>query len=203
MMVRRQLVARDITDPCVLDALARVPREEFIPEEIRADAYADRALPLSDGQTISQPYIVALMSQALQATAGSRVLEVGTGSGYQAAVLARLGLQVYSIERHLNLHQKARETLDRLGHDRVQLQHGDGRMGWPSAAPFAGILVAAVGDVPPPDLLNQLEEGGRLVMPLRQASGEEVLVVIWQRDGEFLETPLLPVRFVPLQEGIG
>ena len=202
LMVRNQLVARGIQDPGVLQAMARVPREEFVPEPARRSAYDDGPLPLSGGQTISQPYMVARMTEELQLPAGGRVLDVGTGSGYQAAVLACMGAQVYSIERDRSLHDTARATLDRLGYPQVRLLHGDGRLGWLAAAPFAAILVAAVDDAPPADLLQQLRDGGRLVMPLRQVNGEEILVRIQRLADGFRQERLLPVRFVPLQPGL-
>ena len=202
MMVRNQLVARGITDPLVLDAMARVPREEFVPEKVRVNAYDDGPLPLSGGQTISQPFVVARMSEALQLTPGNRVLDVGTGSGYQAAVLAAMGVHVYSVERDRSLHLLARETLDRVGLEAVQLGHGDGHEGWPSAAPFAGILVAAVSDRAPAALLKQLLDGGRMVMPLRMEDGEEMLVLIHRQGEVYHREALLPVRFVPLQPGL-
>ena len=202
LMVRNQLVARGITDVRVLDAMARVPREEFVPAPVRPKAYDDGPLPLSGGQTISQPFVVARMTEALKLSPGNRVLDVGTGSGYQAVVLASMGVQVYSVERDHTLYQRARETLDRLGHEAVQLRHGDGRQGWPSAAPFAAILVAAVADAPPADLLGQLQDGGRMVMPLRMADGEEMLVLIHRQAEQYHHEQLLPVRFVPLQPGL-
>ncbi|MCZ6600331.1 MAG: protein-L-isoaspartate(D-aspartate) O-methyltransferase, partial [Acidobacteria bacterium] len=181
-----------------------VPREMFIPRSRRAAAYDDAPLPLAGGQTISQPYVVARMTEELGLRGDERVLEVGTGSGYQTAILARVAAAVYSMERDALLLERAREVLTRLGYDTVHLRHGDGRLGWPEMKPFGGILVAAVGREPPPALLAQLAPGARLVMPLKDPDAEdgEVLVRL-ERQGEgFRRTPLFPVRFVPLLAGI-
>ena len=202
-MVRHQLLARGMAPGPVLTAMAEVPREMFVPRSHRAAAYDDAPLPLAGGQTISQPYVVARMTEELALTGRERVLDVGTGSGYQAAILAHVAAEVYSIERDAHLLARARDALSLLGCHSVHLRHGDGRLGWPEKEPFGGILVAAVGKEPPPALLAQLAPGARLVMPLKDPEAEEgeVLVRLERHGDEFLRTPLFPVRFVPLQTG--
>jgi len=171
-MIEEQLQARGLDNPRVLDAVMAVPREHFVPEELVEFAYEDTPLPIAAGQTISQPYIVALMASALDLHPDDRVLEVGTGSGYAAAVLSRLARRVYTIERHEALADAARRVLERLGLDNVEVRHGDGTRGWPEQAPFQAIVVAAgsPADIPAP-LREQLAIGGRLVIP---AGGEDV-----------------------------
>jgi protein-L-isoaspartate(D-aspartate) O-methyltransferase len=186
-----QLVERGISDPRVLDAMARVPRELFVPARDRKRAYDDEALALSHGQTISQPFIVALICEALSLTGGDKVLDVGTGSGYQAAVLAELGTHVVSIERIRELAERARERLAEGGYD-VEVRIGDGSLGAPDRAPFDGIAVAAAAAAVPPALAEQLAPDGRLVLPL----GEHLVRVT--HDGV---EELAPARFVPLVTG--
>jgi len=194
-MVEGQLRGRDIHDPRVLDAMTRVPRHELVPEEQRANAYDDWALPIAEGQTISQPYIVALMSQLADVQPGDRVLEVGTGSGYQAAVLAAMGAEVYSIEIVESLATTARDQLKRLGY-RAEVRHGDGYAGWPEHAPFDAILITAAPPRIPKPLEDQLAVGGRLVVPVGTAA-QDLLVITRTPTG--LETRnVLPVRFVPM-----
>ena len=185
--------------PAVIAAMDRVERHEFVPEALRALAYEDRPLPIGYGQTISQPYIVALMTDLLEPTAGDRVLEIGTGSGYQAAVLAELGLEVYSIEIVPELGDEAAARLDRLGYDKVATRVGDGYYGWPERAPFDGLVVtAAAGHVPPP-LIEQLKPGGRMVIPVGEPYRVQQLVLVTKAaDGSLRSRQLLPVRFVPL-----
>jgi protein-L-isoaspartate(D-aspartate) O-methyltransferase len=185
--------------PAVIAAMDRVERHEFVPEALRALAYEDRPLPIGYGQTISQPYIVALMTDLLEPTAGDRVLEIGTGSGYQAAVLAELGLEVYSIEIVPELGDEAAARLDRLGYDKVATRVGDGYDGWPERALFDGLVVtAAAGHVPPP-LIEQLKPGGRMVIPVGEPFRVQHLVLITKAaDGTLRSRQLLPVRFVPL-----
>ena len=166
IMLRQHLKARGIGDPRVIDAMARIPRERFIDESLRAEAYADRALGIDCGQTISQPYIVALMTQALALRGDERVLEIGTGSGYQTAILAELAREVVSIERHEALSQQAAARLAELGYDRVKLVVADGTLGWPADAPYDRILVAAAAAAAPQHLIEQLAPGGILVIPL-------------------------------------
>jgi protein-L-isoaspartate(D-aspartate) O-methyltransferase len=193
-MVERQLRGRGIEDERVLAAMLEVPRELFLPKDLRRDAYSDGALPIGEGQTMSQPWIVAFMAQLLGLQGDEKVLEVGTGSGYAAAVLARLCSHVVTVERHVRLADAARETLAELGYNNVEVRVGDGTEGVPDRAPFDGISVTATAQGEPPQaLLDQLAEHAPLVIPIRRR-GREHLVLI--RDGE--EEALVPVRFVPL-----
>lgn len=196
----RQLAAMGILDPRVLDAFARVPRATFVPERLRAEAELDRPLPIGFGQTISQPFVVAFMTERLELRGGERVLEVGTGSGYQTALLAALAREVYSIEIVPELAERARAVLlDELGLGNVQLRTGDGALGWPEAAPFDRILVTAAAPEVPPAWLAQLAPGGRMILPLGEADGDQVLRVVDKgNDGASVEADLLRVRFVPL-----
>ena len=196
-MVRTQLKARDITDEAVLAVMERVPRHLFVPEAERFRAYADHPLPIGLRQTISQPYIVAFMTQALQVEEGDRVLEIGTGSGYQAAVLSHLAAEVYSIEILPALAEQAAERLSVLGYDNVRVRAGDGYFGWPEHAPFDGIMVTAAPDHVPPRLVEQLAPGGRLVMPVGERY-QELIRITGGEDGETTLERLLPVRFVPM-----
>ena len=196
-MVRAQLKARDITDEAVLAVMERVPRHLFVPESERFRAYADHPLPIGLRQTISQPYIVAYMTQALQVEEGDRVLEIGTGSGYQAAVLSHLAAEVYSIEILPALAEQAGERLSVLGYDNVRVRAGDGYFGWPEHAPFDGIMVTAAPDHVPPRLVEQLAPGGRLVMPVGE-SYQELIRITRDEGGETALERLLPVRFVPM-----
>ena len=166
-MVERQLRSRGIDDPRTLRAMAKVPREKFVPNELRNSAYDDRPLPIGYGQTISQPFIVALMTQRLQPKASDRVLEIGTGSGYQAAVLSELAGEVYTIEIVRPLAQHAEVVLRELGYNNVHVKAGDGYKGWPEHAPFDGIIVTAAPDHIPQPLVEQLKEGGRMVIPVK------------------------------------
>jgi protein-L-isoaspartate(D-aspartate) O-methyltransferase len=173
-----------------------VPRHAFVPEDVRADAYEDRPLPIGRDQTISQPYIVAAMTELARVRPGSRVLEVGTGSGYQAAVLAEMGAQVYSIEIVEPLARRAGRTLAHLGYGAVQVRHGDGYRGWPEVAPFDAIVVTAAAPRVPPALLEQLVDGGRLVIPVGRFAQE---LEVHTRVGERIEVErIFPVRFVPM-----
>jgi protein-L-isoaspartate(D-aspartate) O-methyltransferase len=195
-MVKKQIAARGVKDPAVLQALRTVPRHEFVPAEWRHLAYADQPLPIGQGQTISQPYIVAYMTEALELKRGDKVLEIGTGSGYQAAVLAEITDQVYSIEIVCALAATARQTLDRLGYQRVVAKCGDGYQGWPESAPFDAIIVTAAPDHLPQPLVAQLKEGGRLVIPV--GSYDQELIRYTKTKGKLREERLLPVRFVPM-----
>jgi protein-L-isoaspartate(D-aspartate) O-methyltransferase len=193
-MVERQLRRRGIEDERVLAAMAEVPRELFVPEDQRRQAYRDGALRIGEGQTISQPWIVGCMAQLLELSGDERVLEVGTGSGYAAAVLSRLAREVVTIERYPALADTARATLAQLGYDNVEVRVGDGTRGAPDRAPFGGISVTATAlDDPPPALLDQLTPGAALVCPVRRG-GRELLIRF--RDGE--AEAVAPVRFVPL-----
>ncbi len=200
-MVRSQLGNRGIRDQNVLDAFLEVPREAFVTPDLADVAYEDSPLPIDEQQTISQPFIVALTCEALEVQPGERVLEVGTGSGYAAAILSRIADEVYTIERHGSLAASAREKIRELGYDNVHVQRGDGTLGWPEHAPYDAIAVAAGGPEPPRPLLDQLAEGGRLVIPVGPSPRLQKLVRI-RRTGpgpdDFTEEDLGDVRFVPL-----
>ena len=202
IMLGQHLQARGICDSRVLDAMARIPREQFIDESLRTEAYSDRALGIACGQTISQPYIVALMTQALALRGGERVLEIGTGSGYQTAILAELAREVTSIERHAALSQQAAGRLLELGYDRVKLVVADGTLGWPADAPYDRILVAAAAATVPHQLIEQLVPGGILVIPLGSRDHQMLQAIRKVGDEPQIE-PLSACRFVPLvgQEG--
>jgi protein-L-isoaspartate(D-aspartate) O-methyltransferase len=189
--------ARGVTAPRVLAALAAVPRHLFVPENARSEAYADTPLPIGAGQTISQPYIVAFMTSQLDVQPGDRVLEIGTGSGYQAAVLARMGAEVYSIEIVKLLGERAHRTLTELGFRDIHLRIGDGYQGWQSAAPFDGIIVTAAPPSIPDPLLRQLKTGGKMVIPVGGAY-QDLWVITKRRDGGFDRKRVLPVLFVPM-----
>jgi protein-L-isoaspartate(D-aspartate) O-methyltransferase len=196
-MVSEQLASRNIRDPRVLSAMQSVPREQFVPPENRHLAYADGPLPIGEGQTISQPYIVALMTQLLELGGEEKVLEVGTGSGYQAAVLAHLAKSVYTIERHLHLAGRAEQVLSLLDLKNVHILIGDGTQGLPEFAPFDAIIVTAAAPEVPQPLLEQLAEGGRLVIPVGGRSGQ--YLERWRRHADgFKSKTLEPVAFVPL-----
>jgi protein-L-isoaspartate(D-aspartate) O-methyltransferase len=196
-MVREQLEPRGVRDPRVLAAMAAVPRHELVPEDMRDFAYEDRPLPIGLGQTISQPYIVAAMSEAVQLRGGERVLEVGTGSGYQAAVLAELCREVFTIELEKELADRARADLERLGYRNVRVRHGNGYRGWPEAAPFDAIVVTAAPDQIPPVLVEQLAVGGRMVIPVGRSFQDLLLVTRTEEGTE--ERVLMGVRFVPMR----
>jgi len=197
-MVARQLEARDITDPRVLQAMGSVPRHKFVPNYLAPLAYADQPLPIGLGQTISQPYIVALMSQWAEVKPGDKVLEVGTGSGYQAAILAELTNRVFTIELLPALAEAARARLQDLGYKEIQSRCGDGYQGWPEEAPFDAILVTATAPEVPPALKEQLKEGGRLVIPVGRPGSVQQLLRLRKVQGELREEERLPVLFVPL-----
>jgi protein-L-isoaspartate(D-aspartate) O-methyltransferase len=197
-MVDHQLRARGFADERVLAAMAAVPRELFVPDDARGRSYDDAALPIGSGQTISQPYMVALICSGLHVRAGERVLDVGTGSGYQAAVLAELGAEVHSIERVPELAARAREALAAAGYaDRVQVHVGDGTKGLPGEAPFAAIAVAAAAPEVPPALYDQLAEGGRLVVPVGSRRDQLLVAVVRSPEGPATLAGI-PCRFVPL-----
>ena len=186
-------------DPRVLQALGKVPRHEFVPQEERRFAYANRPLPIGYGQTISQPYIVAVMTDLLKPTADSKVLEVGTGSGYQAAILAELVSKVYSIEIIAPLAQQAKARLSQLGYTNIYTRTGDGYYGWEEAAPFDAIVVTAAASHVPPPLIKQLKVGGRMIIPVgSRFMTQELLLVSKHPDGSVTTRQILPVRFVPL-----
>ena len=196
-MVQTQLARRDISDPGVLRAMESVPRERFVPPELHSEAYGDHPLAIGHGQTISQPYIVALMTQALRPGPGAKILEIGTGSGYQTAVLAEMGAEVYTVERYKALSDKARQALADLGYADVRFLVGDGTLGWPEFAPYDGILVTAGAPSAPEPLKRQLAEGGRLVVPVGDESYQELLTI--ERSGqEWATRSVCPCRFVKL-----
>jgi protein-L-isoaspartate(D-aspartate) O-methyltransferase len=194
-MVREQIEARGLDDEAVLAAMRSVPRHRFMPEDARHEAYRDHPVPIGEGQTISQPYIVALMSQLARIGPGARVLEIGTGSGYQAAVLAAMGARVWSIEIVPPLAEQAARTLEELGYE-VRVRQGDGYAGWPEEAPFDAILLTAAPPEIPPPLVEQLAPEGRLVAPVGRGF-QELVVVTASPEGPVRRT-VLPVRFVPM-----
>ena len=203
-MVERQLRRRGISDERVLAAMGEVPREMFVPERYRGRAYADSALPIGEGQTISQPWIVAAISQALALSGSERVLEIGSGSGYSAAVLSRLAAEAIGVERHESLASEARLVLDSLGIENVELLVGDGSRGVSERAPFEAIAVHATAPAPPRTLLGQLADGGRLVVPIA-GEGADLLTVFERQGAELHRQEIGPCRFVPLigEEGFG
>lgn len=196
-MVERQLRRRGIDDKRVLVAMGEVPREEFVPECHRGRAYADSALPIGEGQTISQPWIVAAICQALELEGSECVLEIGSGSGYSAAVLSRLAAEVTGVERHATLAAQARRTLEALGVENVELLVGDGTRGVPERSPFEAIAVHATAPAPPQTLLAQLADGGRMVVPIA-AEGADLLTVFHRAGTELVREEIAPCRFVPL-----
>lgn len=201
-MVGSQLWARGIRDERVLDAMARVPRHEFVAEHYQDQAYEDHPIPIAEGQTVSQPYIVALMLEALSLEPSSKVLEIGTGSGYQAAVLAELAAQVYSVERHPRLAREAEATLCRLGYTNVTVIVGDGSQGLPALAPFDAIIVSAAAPQVPSALFDQLRDGGRMIIPVGPADAQE-LQLVRKQQGQPVVNRLEGCRFVPLIGGQG
>jgi protein-L-isoaspartate(D-aspartate) O-methyltransferase len=195
-MVTTQIVARGVRDEKTLAAMRKVPRHLFVSASLAGQAYEDHPLPIGHGQTISQPYIVAFMTEALKLRGGESVLEVGTGSGYQSAVLSEIAAKVHTIEIVAPLAEEARERLQRLGYGNVSVKAGDGYLGWPEAAPFDAIIVTAAAPRVPEPLKQQLKDGGRLIVPLGDEWQE--LVVVTRRGASFEETRVLPVRFVPM-----
>jgi protein-L-isoaspartate(D-aspartate) O-methyltransferase len=201
-MVSEQIARRGLQSPRLLEAFRSVPRHSFVPPDCQKNAYDDGPLPIGIGQTISQPYIVALMTSLLALEGDENVLEIGTGSGYQAAVLSRLAKTVHTIERHVPLAEHASEILSTLGYANIFVHTGDGTRGWPDDAPYQGILVTAAAPSPPQPLLDQLSEGGRLVIPVGDHYGQDLQV--WERrDGKFEPESIIPVVFVPLRGEFG
>jgi protein-L-isoaspartate(D-aspartate) O-methyltransferase len=197
-LVENHIAGRGIADPKVLAAMRTVPRHCFVPKRMVSKAYADTALPIGASQTISQPYVVALMTESLKLSGKQRVLEIGTGSGYQAAVLAKIVKEVYSIEIKETLHQESTRLLETLGFTNIVTRHGDGYFGWEEAAPFDAIMItAAVNHVPPP-LLKQLSEGGRLILPLGNPFSYQNLTLITKTKGDFVTQQITGVLFVPM-----
>jgi protein-L-isoaspartate(D-aspartate) O-methyltransferase len=200
-MVQRQIIARGVQDPRVLEAMRSVPRHLFVPKRYRASSYEDHPLPIGKGQTISQPYIVAYMTEALELTPDDRVLEIGTGSGYQAAVLAELVREVYSVEIIESLGNQAEKQLKERGYDNIWVKIGDGYKGWPEKAPFDAVIVTCAPEHVPQALVDQLREGGRLIIPVGGARGVQKLVRAVKYKGALKTDELLPVRFVPMVKG--
>jgi len=198
-LARPRDLREPVGDPRVLAAMRNVPRHEFVPRAQQRYAYADSPLPIGHGQTISQPYIVAIMTEALRLRPGDKVLEIGTGSGYQAAVLAEMTPNVWTIEIVKPLAERAAKTLKRLGYDPVRVKHGDGYWGWPEAGPFDAIIVTcAAGHIPPP-LKDQLKRGGRMIIPVGRAYDVQRLILLEKdNDGRIRTRTLMPVRFVPM-----
>lgn len=197
-MVATQLESRDIQSERVLEAMKKVPRHLFMPESVRQYAYIDSPVPIDQGQTISQPYIVGLMTQTVDPKPGDRALEVGTGSGYQAAVLGELVQEVYTIEIIPDLAERAGKTLSDLGYDNVEVRQGDGYQGWPEKAPFDIILITAAPEEIPQPLIDQLDEGGRLVVPVGPQGEIQTLTLVTKIKGEVKRTYVTDVRFVPM-----
>lgn len=197
-MVYKQISLRGISDKKVLDAMAEVPRHLFVPKKLISQAYADRPLPIGEGQTISQPYIVALMTERLGLTGEKRVLEIGTGSGYQAAILAKIAKEVYTIEIKEKLHKKATGVLQSLGFAAVKTRHGDGYFGWDEAAPFDCIMITAAIDHIPPPLLKQLKNKGKLILPLGNPFSYQNLVLVTKQDDSYTVKQITGVLFVPM-----
>jgi len=197
-MVDYQIEDRGVADPLVLDAMRKVPRHLFVPENIRADAYNDYPLPIGRGQTISQPYIVAFMTKQLKLKGGEKVLEIGTGSGYQAAVLAKIAGSVYTIDIICELADSARERLNALGYQNISVRCADGYQGWPEHAPFDAIIVTAAPEKIPQPLIDQLKPGGTMIIPVGSAF-QELIQVQKLPDGKLIQNAVLPVRFVPMR----
>ncbi|MFP4345655.1 MAG: protein-L-isoaspartate(D-aspartate) O-methyltransferase [Anaerolineales bacterium] len=191
------LRSRGIHDPNVLQAMRKVPRERFVPPDLVGRAYGDYPLPIGKGQTISQPYIVAMMTQALEIEPGDKVLEIGTGSGYQTAILAAMGADVYSVEVVEELYESAARLLEDLGYEDVHLRLGSGHLGWPEYAPYQGIIATAAPPRIPPALIEQLDEGGNMIIPVGPQGGYQTLWKIMKRDGQIQKVDLGGVAFVP------
>ena len=202
LMVDRQIAGRGVSDSHVLEAMREVPREAFVPKKLHEFAYEDSPLPIEAGQTISQPYIVGLMTQALDVQPRHRALEIGTGSGYQAAILSKLARFVYSVERYRGLMLEAEARLKKLGCDNVFIRHGDGSKGWPEQAPFDRIMVTAAAPHEPTELIAQLKPGGIMVAPVGKAGSQFLHRYVAEEGGSFRRETLIEVRFVPLVEGV-
>jgi protein-L-isoaspartate(D-aspartate) O-methyltransferase len=196
-MVRQQVALRGVTDTRLLAAMRKVPRDQFIPEAVRNLAYTDQPLPIGHDQTISQPFIVAFMTEKLQLRPTDRVLEFGTGSGYQAAILAELAREVYTIEIVAPLGERAQGTLQRLGYKNVHVKIGDGYQGWPEEAPFDAVIVTCAPEHVPRPLIDQTREGGRVIIPVG-AAGSQLLYLLEKKAGRLQQRAVLPVRFVPM-----
>lgn len=202
-MVRTQLIPRGITSKEVLMAFKKVPRHLFVPQTYLHRAYDDQPLPIGKGQTISQPFIVAYMTEALEIKPGDKVLEIGTGSGYQAAILAEMGADVYTVEVHEELSLAARKVLDRLEYSSVHVKAGDGHSGWSDYAPYDAILVTCAPSRVPPALKEQLKEGGRMIIPVGEPDWVQFLYYLEKRDGKVRQKNVMSVRFVPMTDSTG
>ncbi len=196
-MVRQQIALRGVTDARLLAAMRKLPRDQFVPAELRARSYTDQPLAIGHDQTISQPFIVAFMTETLRLQPTDRVLEIGTGSGYQAAILAELVAQVYTIEIVAPLGEEAKGTLQRLGYKNVHVKIGDGYLGWPEQAPFDAVIVTCAPERVPRPLIEQTREGGRIIIPVG-AAGEQNLYLYEKKEGQLKQRMVLPVRFVPM-----
>ena len=196
-MVEQQIAARGVTEPAVLEAMRSVPRHRFVPDVDPELAHSDRPLPIGQGQTISQPYIVARMTELVAPDSTDCALEIGTGSGYQAAVLSTIVDSVYTIEIFSELATTASKRLDRLGYDNVVVRNADGFKGWPARAPFDAILVTAAPEEIPPPLIDQLADSGQMIVPVGPTGGTQELTLVTKKNGEVSKRPLAPVRFVP------
>ncbi|MBC7257801.1 MAG: protein-L-isoaspartate(D-aspartate) O-methyltransferase [Chloroflexi bacterium] len=201
-MTKRKLVLREVSDPRVLAAMEAVPRHRFVPAQYAEDAYDDHPLPIGYGQTISQPYIVALMTQLLELKGHEKVLEIGAGSGYQAAILSLLAREVFTVERIPQLAEKARERLSELGYRNVHIRIGDGYEGWPEHAPYDAIIVTCAAEEVPPPLIEQLADGGRLVIPVGESGWSQRLMLLRKRGAELEQREIAGVVFVPLVRGV-
>ena len=198
-MVKDQIESRGVADAAVLDAMRSVQRHLFVPEDLRSGSYEDNPLPIGFGQTISQPYIVAYMTETVQAKPGQRILEIGTGSGYQAAVLAEIVEKVYTIEIIDELGRTARTRLEALGYDNIETRIADGYYGWEEAAPFDAIVVTAAAEYIPPLLIDQLKDGGRMIIPVGSPFMVQMLLLVEKKGENITTESLMPVRFVPLR----
>ncbi len=197
-MVEKDIVGRGIVDQKVITAMLKVPRHMLVDEHLRSKAYNDHPLPIGEGQTISQPYVVAYMTEALMLKPDDRVLEIGTGSGYQAAILAEIVKEVYSVEIRKGLAEKAEKRLKELGYKNIKIKHGDGYFGWEEYAPFDAIIITASANHIPVPLIKQLKEGGRLILPLGSTVFYQTLTLVTKKKGELEVKQLIPVSFVPM-----
>ncbi|MBW1737621.1 MAG: protein-L-isoaspartate(D-aspartate) O-methyltransferase, partial [Deltaproteobacteria bacterium] len=200
-MVKQQIMARGVEEPRVLEAMRKVPRHLFVPEKYRAFSYRDHPLPIGQGQTISQPYIVAFMTEALDLKPDEKVLEIGTGSGYQAAILAELVKEVYTIEIVEKLGKRAQRTLEILGYKNIHVKIGDGYKGWPEKAPFDAVIVTCAPERIPEALVQQLNDGGRMIIPVGKAGAIQELVRAVKKKGKLKTNEVMRVRFVPMVKG--
>ena len=200
-MVKYQIEERDVKSKIILDAMRSVPRHEFVPEKYHDDAYNDHPLPIGYGQTISQPYIVALMTELADLSHGEKALEIGTGSGYQAAILSQIIDSVFTIEIITELTKEAQDRLQRLGFEKIKVKNADGYFGWKEHAPFDAIIVTAAAEHIPPPLIEQLKEGGKMIIPIGHPFQVQNLMLVEKKNGKVYTQNIIPVRFVPLVRG--